>query len=352
MNSRESVHQLSINRKADHINNASQAQIKSTVKKNTFSYEPLFATHQTHPKMQRSFLGKTLRAPLWISSMTGGSLKENDDVLLINQNLALLTREFGLGMGLGSIRPLLDHPKDEKIQKQFLLRDIIGDDRPFFANLGIFQLEEQLKIDRGEKLHQILDFLRVDGLFIHINPLQEFYQPEGDMFKTSPLAILQDYMPLKKYPIFIKEVGQGMGKKSLQALMDMQVDGIEFASFGGTSFSRIEQLRREKDRANDGEKYPYALHEIGHTATEMNQFLNEIIASNQAYRDLKMEVIVSGGMNHLVSAYELMESCPFPAIIGKAHDFIIHAKDKNQLFNYTAQVINELNMCYQLLDHP
>src|SRR5690606_7709496 len=112
---------------------------------------------------------------LWISSMTGGT----KEALQINRNLAQAANEFGLGFGLGSCRSLLT---ENTRFHEFDLRSMIGDELPFFANLGVAQVEELIAKKELNRLHDMVEKLRADGLIIHINPLQEWFQPEGDRF--------------------------------------------------------------------------------------------------------------------------------------------------------------------------
>jgi len=86
------------------------------------------------------FLGKILKVPMWVSSMTGGTAQARN----INTNLARACREFGMGMGLGSCRILLQN--DEHLP-DFDMRNVIGDELPFYANIGIVQLGEH--VDRS-----------------------------------------------------------------------------------------------------------------------------------------------------------------------------------------------------------
>ena len=165
-------------RKKDHIDLAFDAQLSVGDLDNRFYYEPLFSRHpdgsaKNIPEV--SLAGKTIKLPLWVSSMTGGTAH----AATINQNLARASANFGMGMGLGSCRILLhdtDHFKD------FDVRSLIGVDQPLFANMGIAQLEDIIAKNDLGKLNEMVARLDADGLIIHVNPLQEWFQPEGDSF--------------------------------------------------------------------------------------------------------------------------------------------------------------------------
>ena len=98
------------------------------------------------------------------------------------------------------------------------------------------------------ELKSILDDLDTDALFIHLNVLQEWFQPEGDKLNLSPLEILNRFFEKYDAPVWIKEVGQGLGPKSLNELVKMPLSGIEFAAFGGTNFSYMELQRSSKSK--------------------------------------------------------------------------------------------------------
>ncbi|MCB0685325.1 MAG: isopentenyl-diphosphate delta-isomerase, partial [Saprospiraceae bacterium] len=90
-------------RKKDHINLAFDAKVGRDQVDDRFYYEPMLHAHPHEEILDKSFLGKTLQTPIWISSMTGGTEKGQ----VINENLARACRDFGMGMGLGSCRSLL-----------------------------------------------------------------------------------------------------------------------------------------------------------------------------------------------------------------------------------------------------
>ena len=110
-----------------------------------------------------------MKFPIWISSMTGGTAEAEH----INNNLARVCAEFGLGMGLGSCRIYMDK---KGFEKQFELRKIVGYELPLWANLGIGQIEKALANNSISAIDDMVDRLQADGLIVHINPLQEFFQ--------------------------------------------------------------------------------------------------------------------------------------------------------------------------------
>lgn len=292
-------------RKEDHIDLAQKARTASASVDARFNYEPLFFTHpKNDDKWPVKFLGFDLDYPLWISSMTGGT----DHAKVINQNLARLAGEFKLGMGLGSCRSLLN---DQSRLDEFKIKKFMGA-QPLFANIGIAQVEELLRAHSFHLIHQIVEMVEADGLIIHINPLQEWFQPEGDRFKVSPLETLKEFLSDVNYKVIVKEVGQGMGPRSLRALLDLPLAGIELGAFGGTNFTLLEKMRGEDDPGREG-----FIH-VGHTAREMIDVLNALPLGNK-------EIIISGGIKSVLDGFELKSRLKAHAVIGMASGFLAPA---------------------------
>jgi isopentenyl-diphosphate delta-isomerase len=301
-----------VQRKQDHIELALQSRVPGQEIDHRFYYEPLMAAHPKQLKTKQ-FLGKTMRAPIWISSMTGGTAMAGT----INRNLAQVCAEFGLGMGLGSCRALLD---SDEFFEDFNLRPIIGDSQPFYANLGIAQVEQLLAKGAGEKIQAMVHKLRADGLFIHVNPLQEWLQPEGDAITKPPIETIQQCLELG-IKIIVKEVGQGMGPESLKALLQLPLAAIDFAAHGGTNFSRLELLR---DSEQKQQVYGQLAH-VGHTAEEMVDLVNGLIAILGDKAQVR-ECIISGGVGTYLDGYWLMHKLRCNSVYGQGSAFLKHAQ--------------------------
>jgi isopentenyl-diphosphate Delta-isomerase len=195
--------------------------------------------------------GKKLKAPLVISSMTGGY----PDAERINRNLAEAAARVGVGLGVGSQRAGLlkpDMASTFSVVKQF--------DVPLvMANIGAPQLIQQhastsLSIEHGREAMRMVD---ADVLIIHLNYLQEVVQPEGDTRARGVLAKLGEFA--RELPVVAKETGAGISHKVAMQLKDAGVRGIDVGGVGGTSFSAVEFYRAEKEndavRARLGETF-------------------------------------------------------------------------------------------------
>lgn len=327
-------------RKRDHIELTTMAQTGRFEVDSRFYYEPMLTTHPTATfDISTNFLGKKINAPLWISSMTGGVGAARH----INQNLARVCREFSLGMGLGSCRTLLE---SDQYFDDFNLRPILGPDLPLFANLGIAQVERLVHSNNAAKIFDLIERLDADGIIVHVNPLQEWFQPEGDKFEFSPIdtiAKLCDLNTGRKYKIIVKEVGQGMGPKSLKALLDLSIDAIELASFGGTNFSKLELLRSKEAKALEIE----SLARVGHTSMEMISILNNLLKSKPTY--IEKQIIISGGIENFLDGYYLQELLNFSSIIGQAKNFLSRSENYEELRAFTNAQIEGLKMAHAYL---
>jgi len=313
-------------RKRDHIELAFRSQVAGAELDQRFYYEPVLSGHPASGSFPRQqFLGKELQLPLWVSSMTGGT----EMARTINHNLARACGEFGMGMGLGSCRSLLF--SDETLS-DFDVRHLISDAYPLYANLGIAQVEELIQQGDLQRIERMLDKLRADGLIIHINPLQEWLQPEGDRFRYSPLETITHLLEKLPHPLIVKEVGQGMGKESLAALLRLPLAAVDFAASGGTNFSKLELLRGDEQRAET-----YApLVKVGHTAADMVHICNELLDEIGAELHCR-QLIISGGVRTYLDGYYLTRSARMNSIYGQASGFLKHARgDYATLQRYVA----------------
>jgi isopentenyl-diphosphate delta-isomerase len=324
-------------RKNDHIKLAFEAQTNSLDIDQRFQYEPLFfQSEQDLPEIE--FLGKQLQTPIWVSSMTGGTEKARK----INENLAKACSHFKMGMGLGSCRSLLD--SNDRLD-DFNLRHIIGNDLPFYANLGVAQVEQLLKLGQIDKVNQLIEKLQVDGLIIHVNPLQEWLQPEGDKFTQSPMETIQQFLEISKIPLIIKEVGQGMGKESLKFLMKLPIQAIEFAAHGGTNFAKLELLRSDDVQ----QELFNSITKIGHSYTQMIEFVNEIQEENSD-KVLCNQFIISGGVKNFLDGYYGMNKIQGNAVYGQASTLLKYAENSYEaVHEYIESQIKGLKLAQSCL---
>lgn len=325
------------NRKKDHIELTLQAQ--TNLIDSRFFYEPFLSGHPDETIIpEKTIAGKKLQLPLWVSSMTGGTEKAG----LINKNLGMACNEFGMGMGLGSCRIILE---DNTYFNDFNIRKYLGDHLPLFANLGIAQIEELLERGQIHLIDDLVSRLEADGLIVHVNPLQEWLQPEGDKIKFPPIDTIKRLLDKTKVRIIIKEVGQGFGPKSLIELLQLPIEAIEFGAHGGTNFAILELLRQPENI----KEQLFPITQIGHTAFEMVDFANDAIAK-LGDKAICKSLIVSGGIKHYLDGYYLIQKARTNAVYAQASAFLKQATgDYETLRTYCELQKKGLQTCYSYL---
>jgi isopentenyl-diphosphate Delta-isomerase len=224
-------------RKAEHLRIAAESGIEHTA---GTGLDRVRLRHRALPErdlasvsLETTLLGARLTAPLVVSAMTGGT----DEAGEINRRLARAAAEAGIALVLGSGRRLLDDPA--------LLRTYRAHeaDRPplLLANLGAAQVRDP---DGPEQAERLLELLDADGLSVHLNPLQEAVQPEGQPDFSGVLAgIAACVARLAPRPVVVKEVGFGLDPADVAALRDAGVAAVDVAGAGGTNWALIEGRR-------------------------------------------------------------------------------------------------------------
>ncbi len=234
-------------RKKDHIRINLEKDVSSAL---TTRLERYHFIHQALPEMaledvnlSQTLFGKHQPVPVLVSSMTGGTA----EAARINRTLAEAAQEVGLAMGVGSQRAALEDPS---LANSFQVRRY-APDILLFANLGAVQFNTGF--GPMECLHAV-EMIEADALVLHLNPLQEALQPEGNHdFNglVEKIARIRRTLPV---PLIVKEVGWGISLEAAQLLYNAGVDAVDVAGAGGTSWSQVE-MHRISD--------PYAAHTAG-----------------------------------------------------------------------------------------
>jgi isopentenyl-diphosphate delta-isomerase len=197
-----------------------------------FVHQALPEINRDHIDLSTTLLGKHLSAPLIISSMTGGT----EEAETINKNLAMAAQIHGLGMGVGSQRAALEEPN---LSHTYQVRDV-APDILLLANLGAVQLNYGYGVEHCQRA---MEMIEADGLILHLNPLQEALQPEGNTDFSGLLAKIEAICLGLSVPVIVKEVGWGISEEVAQRLADSGVAAIDVAGAGGTSWSEVEMHR-------------------------------------------------------------------------------------------------------------
>jgi len=225
-------------RKADHIRINLEEDVRSGL---TTGLERFRFIHQALPEINLEAVdlttrvfGRLLRAPILISSMTGGT----SEAMAINHTLASAAQEMGVAMGLGSQRAAIEHPETAcTFQVRKLAPDIL-----LFANLGAIQLNYGYGISECQRA---VDMVGADALYLHLNALQEAVQPEGDTNFEGLLGKIEAVCRALKVPVIAKEVGWGISAQAAKQLAEAGIAAIDVAGAGGTSWSQVEMHRAE-----------------------------------------------------------------------------------------------------------
>lgn len=224
-------------RKADHIRinldkNVQFPRLTTGLEKYRFIHQALPELHLHHIDSTVTLFGKTLNAPILISSMTGGTQIASH----INRNLAEAAQHHHLAMGVGSQRAAIEDPG---LAYSYQVRDI-APDILLFANVGAVQLNYGYGVVQCQRA---VEMLQADALILHFNVLQEAVQPEGDVDFSGLLHKVEEVCRGVSVPVIAKEVGWGFSETTVRSMANAGVSAIDVAGAGGTSWSEVEYHR-------------------------------------------------------------------------------------------------------------
>lgn len=229
---------LHTDRKREHLEVCLQEDVRSAVNSGLSRYR---LKHVALPEMalgdvdlSSTFLGHRLRVPLLISAMTGGTPQAGE----INRRLAQAAQELGLAMGLGSQRAGIEDPE---LMASYQVRSE-APDILLLANLGAVQLNHGYGID---ECRRAVESIGANALVLHLNPLQEALQANGDTNFRGLLAKIGAICEALPYPVIVKEVGWGLSAPVATALVQAGVAALDVGGAGGTSWSQVERYRSD-----------------------------------------------------------------------------------------------------------
>lgn len=228
-------------RKSDHIRinleeNVNFQSLTTGLENYHFLHQALPELNMAQIDTSVSFLGKTLNAPLLISSMTGGT----EQAGLINRTLAQAAEAKGIAMGLGSQRAAIE---DHSLASTFQVR-ALAPTTVLLANLGAIQLNYGYTVAHCQRA---VEMIEADALILHFNALQEAVQPEGDTNFSGLLKKIEQVCNLLPVPVIAKEVGWGFSEDTVRHLVEAGVAIIDVAGSGGTSWSQVEMYRAKTE---------------------------------------------------------------------------------------------------------
>ncbi|HEX9038413.1 MAG TPA: type 2 isopentenyl-diphosphate Delta-isomerase [Ktedonobacterales bacterium] len=235
-------------RKVEHVQVALAHDISAP---QASSWADVRLVHQATPEVDldaidltTSYLGKRLRHPIFISSLTGG----HPDVTLINQRLAVIAQEYGLAMGVGSQRAGLVTPA---LAGSYRVTRESAPDAFLIANIGAPQLiaQRDKPAFSPDDARAAVEMIGADALAVHLNFLQEAAQPEGDLKAKGALAGIGAVVKGGGVPVIAKETGAGISYEQARKLAELGVSAIDVGGAGGSSMAAME-AQRAQDRGD------------------------------------------------------------------------------------------------------
>ncbi|MHA1266593.1 MAG: type 2 isopentenyl-diphosphate Delta-isomerase [Candidatus Helarchaeota archaeon] len=237
-------------RKLEHIEICLNKNVQ--FKRKTAGFEEIELVHQSIPELNLKeidttlkFLGEEFSYPILINAMTGGHALSTK----INRTLAQIAAEFNIPMGVGSQRAALEDNtlvgtyRIAREAAQFVSGKIF-----LIGNIGAAQLIKTESPNHATQLvKECIEMIEADAIAIHLNPLQEALQKEGDVDYKGLINKLGRIIKTVKVPVIIKETGNGLSPQVLKALKAVGVKYVDVSGAGGTSWAAIESFRHEEN---------------------------------------------------------------------------------------------------------
>jgi len=274
-------------RKASHITTALRKDVQARV---ATGFDDVFLVHNALPELDREeidatteLFGRRLTAPIMIESMTGGT----PIAAKINAALGKAAEELQITMGVGSQRAAIDDPK---LAYTFKVARENAPSALLFANLGCPQILKEDGIDRAKAA---VEMIKADGLFIHLNALQESVQFEGQTRFRGALARIRELASTLSVPVLVKETGAGVSRETAISVERAGVKGINVGGLGGTSWAAVEYHRAMEKKRSRQARLGASFWDWGIPTTA------SIV---EVARSTRVKVLASGGVRNGVHA--------------------------------------------------
>ena len=275
-------------RKADHIDICLEEDVQARTV--TTGFEDVHFVHRALPEINREEIDLKIKvfnhefsAPIIVGAMTGGTAKAEK----INAAIAKAVEQLGLGMGLGSQRAAIENPK---LEKTFSIARKNAPTAFLIANLGGPQLVQGYGLKEARKA---VEMIEADALAIHLNPLQEAIQPEGETKFKGLTEKIGEIAAELDVPVIVKETGAGIAAEEAKKLESVGVKGIDVAGAGGTSWAAVEYYRAKKAKNSFLERLGKAFWDWG---------IPTAVSLVEVVQSVSIPVIASGGIRDGVQA--------------------------------------------------
>ena len=271
-------------------------------------FEDITLLHKSLPEIDlkdvdisTTWLGRKFDAPILISGMTGGT----EEAEKINKNLAEGAARANIPMGVGSQRAAIENPA---IQRTFSVARDVSPDLFLIANLGAVQLNKGYTTEHAKKA---VDMIKANALALHLNPLQEACQAEGDTMWSSLLPKIKDVCKNVGVPVIAKETGAGISKDVAKDLEKSGIVTIDVSGSGGTSWSLVESYRGPP---------------IGKVFADWG--IPTAAAVAEASKAVKIPIFASGGIRTGIDAAKCLSLGA--QMVSVAHPFLVAAADSSE----------------------
>ena len=271
-------------RKAEHIRISLNQHVQT--KRTTTGFEDVHFIHRALPEIDKQKIDLSTKifnhrfaAPIIVGAITGGT----PEATKINAAIAEAVEELGLGMGVGSQRVAIE---DEKLEKTFAIARKKAPNAFLIANIGGVQLAQGYGLKEVKKAIEMID---ADAIAIHLNPLQEAIQPEGQTNFKGILAKISEIAEEIDKPVIAKETGAGIAAEEAKKLETAGVKGIDISGAGGTSFAAVEYYRA-KGLGNDVQR------RLGYVFWDWG--IPTAVSVAEVSQTVSIPVIASGGIRN------------------------------------------------------
>lgn len=310
-------------RKADHLKKCLNENVQA--RNATTGFEDICFVHNALPEIDKTkidlstcFFGHKFAAPFIVGAMTGGT----EEAEKINSVIAQAVEELGLGMGVGSQRAAIEHPK---LSTTFSVARKRAPTAFLIANIGGVQLVHGYGVKEAKEAVQMID---ADALAIHLNALQEAVQPEGQTNFKNILTKISELAGELDVPVIVKETGSGIAAEEAKKLEASGVKAIDVGGLGGTSFAAVEYYR------------------TGEKENDVYNFLGEVFwdwgiptaaSLGEITQSTNMLTIASGGMR---TGLDAAKALAFKASLVSLSHPVLQVADKSLL--ETKNLLNRL----------
>lgn len=320
-------------RKQRHISVSLNEAVEGEV---TTGFEHVKLIHRALPEidldevdLSTQLLGKGLDAPMLISAITGGTQKAK----MINETLGMVAEELGIGIGVGSQRIAIEQP--EKSETFSIVRDV-APSTLVIGNLGCPQIAIGWGSDEALRCIEMID---ADALAIHMNPLQEAIQVNGETNYRGILGKIRSLVEELETPIVMKETGCGISYEVAEELEEAGVTGLEVSGSGGTSWAAVEHHIARAEGIKDQESLGLAFWNWG---------IPTAISLVETSESTDLKIIASGGIR---SGLDIAKALVLGAdAVGIARPFLeLVIEGEDALKDHIEGVLQELKVVMYLV---